>query len=167
MSLLALAAGLALASSAAARELPVVAEVDLARYMGTWHEIAHLPNYPQRGCTDTVVSYRLNDEEAFDLVNACRKKGALKSYAGRARRVDPASSAKFRVRFFAFFGGDYWILDLDPGYRWAVVGSPDRDGLWVISRETELDPAIYSAAVERARRLGFPVERLRKTARAG
>ncbi|MDX6769251.1 MAG: lipocalin family protein [Elusimicrobiota bacterium] len=164
MRLLVLAACAALASAA---DLPVAPAVDLPRYMGTWHEIAHLPNYPQRGCTDTAVHYRLNEEGAFDLTNTCRKKGRLKSYAGKAARVEPGSDAKFRVKFFAFFRGDYWILDLDPDYRWAVVGSPDREGLWIISRETTLDAGVYAAAVEKARRLGFPVERLVRTARTG
>jgi apolipoprotein D and lipocalin family protein len=164
VKLLLLAAALAFAGDA---PLPVVAEVDLARYMGTWHEIAHLPNYPQKGCTDTIVHYRLNDQGTFDLANTCWKNGKYKPYFGRAKRVDAKSNAMFRVKFFVFFGGDYWIVDLDPAYRWAVVGSPDRKGLWIISREPRLDAKIYAAAVEKARGLGFPVERLASTVITG
>ncbi len=163
--LLLLAALLALPASAEARPLPVVASIDLARYMGTWHEIAHMPNYPQKDCADTTVQYRLNDSEGFDLINACWKGGKYKLYRGTARRVDPASAAKFRVKFFVFFGGDYWITDLDPEYRWAVVGAPSRDQLWIISRERTLDEAIYQGMLTRARALGFDTERLVRTQR--
>lgn len=159
-----LAALLALPASASP-PLPVVASVDLARYMGTWHEIAHMPNFPQKGCTDTTVHYSLNDAGAFDLVNTCRKGGRLKPYRGTARRVDPASAAKFRVKFFVFFGGDYWITDLDPDYRWAVVGAPARDQLWIISREPFLDEEVYRGILGRARALGFDTDRLERTVR--
>ena len=162
-----LTAMLAPPAAAKAPPLPVVASVDLGRYMGTWHEIAHIPNYPQKGCTDTTVHYRLNDSGAFDLVNACWKAGKYKPYRGTARRVDPASSAKFRVKFFVFFGGDYWITDLDPDYRWAAVGSPGRDQLWIISRERTLDESVYQGIIARARALGFDTERLNRTVHTG
>lgn len=154
---------LGLSASAEAPPLPVVADVDLARYMGTWHEIAHMPNYPQKGCTDTTVHYRLNDHGAFDLVNACWKGGRYKEYRGTGRRVEPASSAKFRVKFFLFFGADYRITDLDPDYRWAVVGSPGRDLLWIISRERTLDESVYRDILARARSIGFDTARLTRT----
>lgn len=163
MTSLLLAALLALPASAAAPPLPVVAAIDLARYMGTWHEIAHIPNYPQKGCTDTTVHYRLNDSGAFDLVNGCWKGEKYKPYRGTARRVDPASAAKFRVKFFVFFGGDYWITDLDPDYRWAVVGAPARDQLWIISRERTLDETVYQGILARARSLGFDTGKLTRT----
>ena len=143
--------------------LPVVENVDLARYMGDWYEISHIPNFPQKDCTDTIVHYRLRDDGGFDLLNTCWKNGKYKPYSGRATRVDPKSAAKFRVKFFVFFGGDYWIVDLDPEYRWAVVGNPARDQLWVISREQTLDAKIYDALLIRARALGFDTQKLVKT----
>ena len=163
MRALLLAAWLAAPSVAKAPELPVVASVDLPRYMGTWYEIAHIPNYAQKGCTDTIVHYRLNKAGAFDLANTCWKGAKYKPYFGTARRVDPKSNAKFRVAFLVFFGGDYWITDLDPEYRWAVVGSSKRDQLWVISRERTLDAAVYQGILSRARALGFDTGRLELT----
>ncbi len=162
MNALLLAAFLALPASAAP-PLSVAASVDLPRYMGTWHEIAHIPNSPQKGCTDTTVHYRLDDSGGFDLVNSCWKNGKHKPYRGTARRVDPASAAKFRVKFYVFFGGDYWITDLDPEYRWAVVGAPDRRQLWIISREKTLDEAVYQGILTRARAAGFDTRKLVRT----
>jgi apolipoprotein D and lipocalin family protein len=62
-----------------------------------------------------------------------------------------------------FFSGDYWILDLDEGYNWALVGTPDRQYLWILSRTPELNPGIYSQLLAKARELGFDVDRLIRT----
>lgn len=160
----ALAAALLASAAAAARPpLPVAPSVDLARYMGTWYEIAHMPNAAQKGCTDTTVHYRLNASGGFDVANTCWKGDRYKPYFGKASPVDDASSAKFRVRFFVFFSGDYWITQLDPDYRWAAVGGPKRDQLWIISRERVLDAETYRRVLARARETGFDVERLERT----
>ena len=52
------------------------------------------------------------------------------------------------------------ILALDPDYRTALVGTPDRRFLWILSRTPQLDEAIYQRLVEHAKTLGFPVSDL-------
>lgn len=141
-------------------------ELDLSRYMGAWHEIAHIPNFAQKGCTDTIVHYRLNDRGGFDLANTCWKGDTYKPYFGRAT---PSTGPEpvFKVKFFLFFRADYWIVDLDPDYQWALVGSPKRDQLWVISRGPVLDPAIYNQILNRARSKGFNTDKLVRTTVTG
>jgi lipocalin len=38
------------------------------------------------------------------------------------------------VSFFWPFKADYWVIGLDPNYRWAVVGNPDRKYLRILVR---------------------------------
>lgn len=68
---------------------------------------------------------------------------------GRARVVDETTNAMLEVSFFRPFWGDYWIIDLDPEYQWAVVGHPGRDYLWILAREPALDPAVYDGILNR------------------
>jgi apolipoprotein D and lipocalin family protein len=68
------------------------------------------------------------------------------------------------VSFFWPFSGNYWIIDLDPENRWAVVGEPGRDYLWILSRERRLDEAQYQRILARAKQQGYEVGRLMKTA---
>jgi apolipoprotein D and lipocalin family protein len=83
---------------------------------------------------------------------------------GVAWLADPdESNAKLKVRFFWPFRGDYWIIELDPDYRFAVVGHPSRDYLWILSRTRAMDPALYQDLLARAEALGFDVTRLEKT----
>jgi apolipoprotein D and lipocalin family protein len=144
-----------------------VPALDLARYMGTWYEIAAIPSFAQKGCTDTVVHYRPAAEGGFELLNTCWKGETYKPYHGMARRTDPESPAKFYARFVLFLGSDYWVVDLDPQYRWAAVGGKSRKQLWVISREPKLDEKIYQGILARAAKQGFDVGKLARTAHTG
>jgi apolipoprotein D and lipocalin family protein len=71
---------------------------------------------------------------------------------------------KLKVTFFWPFSGDYWIIDLDPEYRWAVVGEPSRKYFWILSREPRMDDATYQRILERATEQGYKLESLIRTA---
>ena len=59
------------------------------------------------------------------------------------------------------------MIALDDDYRWAMVGSPDADYLWILSRTPTLDPAIKADLVARARAMGYPVDKLVDTPQSG
>ena len=146
--------------------LQVVPSVDLARYAGRWYEIARLPNRFQRDCAaNSTAMYTLRPDGKITVVNECRKAdGRLKSVRGTARVADPKGpNTKLKVTFFWPFTGNYWIIDLDPEYRWVVVGEPSRKYLWILCREPRMDDAIYNQIVERVKQQGYEAGRLMKT----
>lgn len=136
--------------------LATVPAVDLNRYYGTWYEIARLPNWFQEKCaSDTQATYR-PDGKSVSVLNQCRTKtGAFKEAKGIAHVVEDSQGTKLRVSFFRPFYGDYWILALDPDYRWVLVGEPGRKYAWVLARERQLDQATMDALLARAAALGF------------
>jgi len=146
--------------------LEVVESVDLDRYLGTWYEIASYPAWFQRGCTAVTAQYSLRDDGLIRVVNSCNKgalDGKLKQSSGRAKVVDGSNNAKLKVSFFGPFWGDYWIIDLDPEYRWAVVGVPSRKYLWILSRTRSMDEALYQEIVGRLQAKGYDKARLVRT----
>lgn len=166
----------ALLMTMAAAPLPTQDWVDLARYAGRWYEIARLPNRFQDQCAgDVAATYALRPDGRVAVVNECRKRdGRIARTAGVARRADdkgPASRLKVRfapawLSFLPLVWGDYWIVELDPGYRYAVVGDPSRKYLWVLARSPEMDAATYESLVATAARLGFDTTRLVRTSHA-
>jgi apolipoprotein D and lipocalin family protein len=138
--------------------------VDLARYMGTWHEIARYPNRFQEGCAASSAEYRLSPGgKSVEVVNRCAEEGPggkTRSARGTARVVDPATNAKLRVTFFWPFSGDYWILALGPEYEYAVVGTPDRKYLWFLSRTPTVPDGLYDLLLREAERQGFDPSRV-------
>lgn len=153
-------------------ELPTARSVDLARYMGTWHEIGRLPMWAQRNCLHSTAEYRQIDQTSIKVTNACiTHEGKMISIQGEATVVDPVHHAKLNVVFdqwaaklVAFFTsseqGNYWILRVDPDYQLAIVGTPDRDYLWILSRTPSLEESAYQEAVAFSRNLGFQTENL-------
>ncbi len=147
--------------------LTVVERVDLDRYLGRWYEIASFPQRFQRGCVATRAHYSLRDDGRIRVVNECRD-GSLDGELRRAEGVawvehgDP-SNARLRVRFFWPFWGRYWIIDLDPEYRWAVVGHPNRSYLWILARTPTLDDPLYDEILDRIRAQGYDLTPLRRT----
>jgi apolipoprotein D and lipocalin family protein len=151
-------------------EVRTVATVDLDRYVGDWFEIARFPNRFQRRCEGEVTaSYARRSDGRLDVVNRCRTADGPIEARGVARILDD-TGARLKVRFapavlsfLPFVWGDYWILSLADDYSWALVGSPDRDYLWVLSRTPTLDAGSFARAEEAARVSGFSVDRLERT----
>lgn len=152
-----------------------VAKVDLDRYLGQWFEVARFPNRFQRQCEgDVMARYARRPDRRLDVVNTCRTSGgAMDSAAGVARVVDPQTSAKLKVRFapaalsfLPMVWGDYWVIGLASDYSWAVVGSPDRNYLWVLSRTPGLGTDAMVAAMQAVRENGFDANKLVATRHA-
>lgn len=155
-------------ASAPRQALHTVDSVDLRRYAGKWFEVARLPNWFQRRCVaDTTATYALRPDGEITVLNECRlADGRIESITGTAKRATrdgPAS--KLRVSFFWPFYGNYWIIDLDAGYQWAVVGEPRRHYLWVLSRSARLDAGTFEAILRRVRSQGYDLSRLVISAR--
>jgi apolipoprotein D and lipocalin family protein len=128
------------------RLVTTVGTVDLERYVGLWHEIAKIPNRFQKQCVSgTTAEYTLREDGRITVVNRCVKEdGSVDDAKGIAKIVDTHSNAKLKVSFVSFlswrpFWGDYWVLGLEEGYKWAVIGTPDRKYGWILAREPALD----------------------------
>jgi apolipoprotein D and lipocalin family protein len=161
--------GLSGVPAAAPPPLETVPHVELARYVGTWYEIASYPQRFQKGCTGTTATYTLRNDGTVEVLNRCARdslNGRVTVARGRARVVDKQSNAKLKVSFFWPFWGDYWIIDLGRDYEYAVVGHPSRKYLWILSRTPVLDDAVYDGILERLRAQGYDTTRLVRTLQA-
>ncbi|HMS84945.1 MAG TPA: lipocalin family protein [Nitrospira sp.] len=151
--------------------LQTVTSVDFARYAGTWYEIARLPMWFQRHCVESKAVYTTRPDGKIGVHNECvTTNGYLEQADGVASVVDGTSNAKLMVVFDNWFAklagssrdGNYWIIDLAPNYQTALVGTPNRQYLWILSRTPQLDEATYQRLVAKAQQLGFPVSELIK-----
>jgi len=170
VSVMVLAVGFGMVlSSAASAEPPakqaeptVVQTVDLSRYLGRWYEIARIPVWFQKECAcGTTAEYTLVKDGVVSVVNrCCTSNGEVKEAKGRAWVVDKKTPAQLKVSFFSLFGfwlfgGHYWIIDLDPDYRYAVVGHPSRTLGWILSRTPRLSEEILDGIAERLEANGY------------
>ena len=156
-------------------EVPVraVQGMDIGRYVGTWHEIARFPNRFQKQCAgDVTANYTPLTDGTLRVLNKCRlADGKYEQAVGVARKADPdLPNTVLKVRFapkwlawLPFVWADYWVVALDPEYGYALVGTPDHDYLWVLSRTPTLDAAVYEQLLTKAKAQGYDISRLQKT----
>jgi apolipoprotein D and lipocalin family protein len=153
--------------------LRVVPSVDFSRYAGLWYEVARLPNRFEKQCaSDVTAEYTPREDGRIRVVNSCRKQdGRVTKAEGVARPADrKGPNSRLKVRFAPAFlsflpavWGDYQILELAPDYGHAVVGSPDRKYLWILSRTPRMDEATYRRLTGAAAAQGFDVSRMLRT----
>jgi apolipoprotein D and lipocalin family protein len=153
----------AVSTVATAADVKPVEKLDIDRYLGTWVEIASIPQFFQRKCVrDTRATYSLVDPTLIRVENICTRDDGTRDRAeGRARRVDDVA-AKLEVTFLELFGdyrfwisGGYWVIALDSNYQWAVVGHPSRRFGWVLARERRLAPVALAEIIGRIKSQGY------------
>lgn len=146
-----------------------VDQVDLQRYQGTWYEQARLPMFFQRNCVRSEAHYDLQPDGSVAVVNRCKTKdGEWEQAVGEAVPQQPGQTERLWVQFDNWFSNlfpgltkdHYWVLYLDEAYSVALVGSPDRDYLWLLSRSQEIEPAKRERLLDEARQRGYDTSEL-------
>jgi apolipoprotein D and lipocalin family protein len=136
--------------------LPTVESVELQKYKGTWYEIARYEHFFEKGCKNVTATYKLRDDGKIGVINKCTmiEDNEKKEANGVAYAVDDTNS-KLKVSFFRPFYGDYWILDLADDYSYALVGTPSREYLWILSRTKTIDQKTKQKLLSMLPKLGF------------
>ena len=133
------------------------------RYMGTWYEIARLPQYFERDLDEVKAQYTLNDDGTIRVVNSGVKDGKPQSITGKAKLKHPDAkpqTGELRVSFFWPFYSDYRVIELAPDYGYAVVTAGNRDYLWVLARKPTMAKEQLDGILDRAKQLGFDLGEL-------
>lgn len=156
----------------AQKPITTVAQVDLAKYLGVWYEIARKPMYFQNQCAKNVQAvYTLNVNGNVNVENSCiNADGHLEQAQGEAYVVNAPHNSKLRVsflpeslRWLPVGRGDYWILKLDANYHTVLVGEPKKKYLWILSREPHLSEDIVQEYIKYAQSLGYSTSDLIRT----
>jgi apolipoprotein D and lipocalin family protein len=161
---LALAATLLGACSTSA-PLKTVNHVDIPRYMGDWRVIANIPYFAEKDCVDTIESYALRPDGRIDNWFTYRKPtwdSPQEKFTALAKVHNTTTNAEWRIRFFGLVTVPYFITDLDPNYRWAVVAHPSRDYGWIMARERTMPEKTYQAILGRLKEQGYDPARFVK-----
>lgn len=146
--------------------LEVVKKLEISKYMGTWYEIARFPHSFENGLTCVTATYSMRKDGKIDVLN----KGftmvddtvQVKTAHGVARIPDAKVPAKLEVRFFGPFYSNYEVMALGEHYEYALVGTPSREYLWILSRTPHISGELYNSLVNVAKNQGFDISQLKK-----
>jgi len=147
----------------------VVEQVDIERYMGTWYAVASIPTTFERDCVrGTTAEYELLENGQVRVTNTCyREDGTSFQAVGRAWVPNSDEPGKLKVSFVSLFGkwffpGDYWILELESGYSYAVVGHPKLRYGWILSRAPTLPEVTLQEIFDRLEDAGYSRSQFRR-----
>ena len=145
---------------AAESQVKSISEFEVSRYMGTWYEIAKLPNWFQRKCVQgTQARYKILGPTQIEVNNKCTTRP---NGSGRPAQLEVRFAPEWTA-WLPMVWGAYWVLDLDADYQLAAVGDPSRSYLWILSRTPVVSAERYDAVLKRLKLMGFDITKLEKT----
>ena len=144
----------------------VVKELDLQKYLGTWYELARFNHKFERGLVGVTANYSIREDGKIKVLNSGYKKsldGKFSEATGKAFLPAPElEPGKLKVSFFWNFYGDYFVLELDENYQWAIIGSSSDNFLWILSRTPQLEPDLYNELIDKVKSRGYDISQLIK-----
>lgn len=141
----------------------VVKELDIERYLGKWYEISRYDHSFERGLVGVTAYYSYREDGKIKVVNSGYKKtlnGQYSEVIGKAKISDSNIPSKLKVSFFWFFYADYFVLELDKNYQWAVIGSSSDKYLWILSRTPQMEKSLYNELLTKISNRGYDVKKL-------
>jgi apolipoprotein D and lipocalin family protein len=146
----------------APKDVKVVDNFQLPRYLGTWYEIARLDHSFERGLDSVTANYTPRDDGGIKVINRGYnpKKQQWQESIGKAYFIGSPQQASLKVSFFGPFYGGYNVIDLDDEYQHALIAGPNKDYLWILSRTPTINTQTRDRLVAVAKSYGFPVDEL-------
>lgn len=143
--------------------LEAAPSVDLPRFMGTWHVIAHVPYFFEDGKVATRDEYRLRPDGRIDndFVFKPHFGAEDRRWSGVSSVVPGSGGARWEVQFVWPFSTELVVVHVDADYQGAALATPDRELAWVFGRDPTMDPARFDALVARLAERGVDVSALR------
>ncbi len=156
-----LAGTVAASGLASGQAVMAVPKLDLNRFATGWYEIARLPNKPEKKCDGNAFQmYALgNKPRQFQLVQSCLFKDGQANVRNLPGKVDKQGDGKLTVGTFPFTS-KFWVLATGPDFEWALMGSPNRKLLWVLSRKATMDAGVMQQLKATAAAQGYKVDKL-------
>jgi len=158
-----LTAAVGCSSSQKIKNMQLVDEVNLDRFIGKWYEIARFPHRFEEGLVGVTATYEYKENGKIKVINQGYKDsldGELKTAIGKAKLAKSGNPAHLKVSFFWIFYADYLILELGENYDYALIGSTSDKYLWILSRTPQMDDNTYTMLVQKAKERGYDVDKL-------
>jgi len=144
--------------------MPSAANVDLQRFMGTWHVVANIPYFAEKGKVATRDVYSLREDGRIENIFVYKREFGEEDrrWNGVSTVVPGSNGAEWKVQFIWPFSTRMQVLEVAPDYSTALLATPDRKLAWIFSREAVVDDAALGRLKTRIGELGVDVAKLER-----
>ncbi|MFP4460152.1 MAG: lipocalin family protein [Candidatus Zixiibacteriota bacterium] len=145
-----------------AKDIPLVENFELDKYLGTWYEIARLDHSFERNLDSVTATYSVRDDGKIKVLNKGynTKKGKWSTAEGKAWIPNEDQPARLKVSFFWIFSAEYRIIALDDEYSYAMVTSSSKKYLWILSRSPKMPEEKLDMLLKKAKDWGFDLSEI-------
>lgn len=154
---------LATGCTAVPEGLQPVKDFKLQQYLGKWYEIARLDHSFERNLEQVSAQYSLREDGGVAVLNRGFnvKTGRWEEADGKAYFVAAEDVGHLKVSFFGPFYNSYVVFELElQNYQYALVCGPNRDYLWLLSRQPHIDQQLQQQLLARMAEAGFATDAL-------
>ena len=133
--------------------------------MGQWYVIANIPTALEKNAYNAIETYSLNDDGTIATTFVFREDsfdGEEKRYTPKGFVKDTESNALWGMRFIWPIKAEYRVIYLDDDYQTTIIGRSQRDYVWLMSRQSELDEGYYQELVSYISEQGYDISELMK-----
>lgn len=151
------------------KNLKVINNFNLNRFLGTWYEIARYNHWFQKNQIYVNSTYELNKDNTIKVVNF----GFILNKNGEITQVRNEGIAKLfdsnnpklgwlKVSFFKSFYNDYKIIYIDPTYDYMIVTGKSFDFFWILSKKhaAALSEQKFNELIFIAEKFGFNKDKM-------
>ena len=150
--------------SGAEKQLPFPKDFDPTRYLGRWYEVARLPNPAQPAESLAAAEYSAGENEGEVIVknSAYTAEGKLISAIKGKAQLLPSDPPRLAVSFGPIVPKEpnYFVIHVDGEYQHAVVGTPDRKSLWILTRKVPIAERTRESLFDIAKEAGFDTQKI-------
>jgi apolipoprotein D and lipocalin family protein len=145
--------------------VPVVASVDLQRFMGPWYVIGVIPTFIEKDIYNAIETYELAPDGTIKTTFTFNK-GA---FDGPAKQMEPkgfvipgTNNAIWGMQFVWPIKAEYVISHVDADYSETIIARSARDYVWIMARTPTMDDARYAELVKKVADMGYDTSKLVK-----
>ena len=133
--------------------------IDPLEYQGKWYEIARLPNnFQSESCKDVTANYTVEGDR-IKVQNCCSdESSSLQPQCSTGWAYQTKNEGVLAVSFFPGIYGSYTVIKRETDI--SIVSNPDRESLWILSREPVLAKVRYSGIVSWLDKNGYDTDKL-------
>lgn len=146
-------------------ESMTVSYVDIEKYMGKWYVIAHIPTSIEKGATNATEFYEIDKDNQIKTTFTFYQdstNGLKKEYNPKAYIYNKNTNSEWRMQFFWPIKLPYLIIDLDEDYSYTMVGVPNKNHVWIMSRKPFMDNHLYAELINKLHNIGYNINKIKK-----
>ncbi len=124
-----------------------VKNLDIEKFMGKWYVISNIPNFIERGASNSYDDYILNSDGTIQISYHAIKNKKPITVKQHATIIDTTNNSTWQLKLtkpcIPLLRLPYKVILLDKDYQYMVIGYPKNKYGWIMCRKNKIEDNLY------------------------